>query len=163
MATNPYYQRVFNAAAGTLARARQMINEFALIQRGFDLIGNLEQYTKYQLSCSDLTSDLEANPEAAFFTAQSALELVELHAAAEVQPSSSGAITIQIYVNDAPILSTLLTIDEGERSSNTSATQPVMTLTTIPKWAQFRIEIVSPGVGAKGLIVAVRGRVVLDS
>lgn len=36
--TNPYYQRAFNALAGTLARARQMVNEFALIQRGFDLI-----------------------------------------------------------------------------------------------------------------------------
>lgn len=36
--TNPYYQRAFNALAFTLARARQMVNEFALIQRGFDLI-----------------------------------------------------------------------------------------------------------------------------
>jgi hypothetical protein len=36
--TNPYYQRAFNALAGTLARARQMVNEFALVQRGFDLI-----------------------------------------------------------------------------------------------------------------------------
>lgn len=163
MATNPYYQRAFNALAGSLARARQMVNEFALIQAGFDKIGNVEQYTKYQLACSDLTSDLEANPEAAFFTAQSALELVELHAAAEVQPSSSGPVTVQIYVNDAPILSTLLTIDEGERSSFTSATQPVMTLTTIPKGAQFRIEIVSPGFAAKGLIVAVRGRIILET
>lgn len=36
--TNIYYQRAFNSLAFTLSRARQMVNEFALIQRGFDLI-----------------------------------------------------------------------------------------------------------------------------
>ena len=36
--TNPYYQRVFSALSGSLARARQVINEFALVQYGFDLI-----------------------------------------------------------------------------------------------------------------------------
>lgn len=159
MATNPYYQRAFNALAGSLARARQMLNEFQLIQNGFDLIGNLERYTKYQLSCSDLTSDLEANPEAAYFRAQSALELVEIRASV-AQASASGQVAVQIYVNDVALLSTLLTIDEGERSSATAAVAAVMAFTAIPDDAEFRIEIVGGGTAAKGLIVAIRGRIV---
>lgn len=161
MATNPYYQRVFAAIGGSLARARQVLNEFELIQKGFDKIGNLEQFTKYQLACSDLTSDLEANPEAAYFEAQTAMELVELHASV-IQASASGQVSVQIYVNEVALLSTPLTIDEGEDGSDTAAVAPVMAFTAVPKYSRFRVEIVGPGLGAKGLIVAVRGRIVLD-
>lgn len=114
--TNPYYQRIFNALGGTLARARQMVNEFVLIQRGFDLIGTFTGATKYQLSCSDLTSDLEANEEAAYFDVQRALTLVECRATV-LSPSVSGAITISATVEGVPLFAVPITIDAGETSS----------------------------------------------
>lgn len=155
--TNPYYQRAFAALAGTLARARQLINEFALIQRGFDLIGNVQLHTKYQLSCSDLTSDLEATTNAAYFRAQRALTLLEVRASL-IDPSASGAVVVDITVDGVPLLPTLITIDEGESTSTTAAVQPVLAITAIPDDTEFVVEIVSGGAGARGLIVSVIGR-----
>jgi hypothetical protein len=158
MATNPYYQRAFSAIAGTLARARAMVNEFQLIQRGFDLIGNVTLHTKYQLSCSDLTSDLEANASAAYFRAQRALVLSEVRASV-IEASASGAITVDITVNGVPLLATPITIDEGETSSTTAAVQPALAITSIPDDALFVVEIVNGGAGARGLIVSVIGQI----
>lgn len=156
MATNPYYQRVFSAAAGTLARARQMMNEFALIQNGFDLIGSVRGATKYQLACSDLTSDLETNLEAAYFRLQRAITVTGVRASV-LQPSVAGAVTVQIQVNGVAMLSTPLTIDVGEKSSTTSAVPVQMSLTTLPDDAEIVVQILSPGAGAKGLIVSLIG------
>jgi hypothetical protein len=157
-ATNPYYQRVFSALAGTLARARAVRNEFQLVQRGFDLIGNLDRYAKYQLSCSDLTSDLEAMEAAAYFRAQKALELVEVRASL-IEPSSSGAVTVDMTVNGTPLLAVPITIDAGDKSSKDAAVQPQLAITSIPDDAEFVVEIVAGGAGARGLIVSVIGRI----
>jgi hypothetical protein len=155
--TNIYYQRAFNALAGTLARARQMVNEFALIQRGFDLIGDYERTTKYQLSCSDLETALTPKPLANYFRAQRALELSEVRASLAVA-SSSGPVEIGITMNGAPLLSTNITIDQGERTSETAAVPPVLAITEVPDDSEFVVEIISGGTGAKGLIVSVIGR-----
>jgi hypothetical protein len=156
MATNPYYQRAFNAIGGTLARARQMVNEFALIQRGFDLIGSVRGATKYQLSCSDLTSDLETNLEAAYFRLQRALVVTEVRASV-LQPSVTGAITIQLTVNGTPMLATPLTLDQGERTSTTAAVPHILSLSSLPDDAEVVVQILAPGANAKGLIVSMIG------
>lgn len=52
--TNPYYTRAFNALAGSLARARQMINEFELIRSGFDGVD-----AKIAIALGDLTGALD--------------------------------------------------------------------------------------------------------
>ncbi len=158
MATNPYYQRAFNAALGALARSRQMINEFALIQRGFDLIGTFTGATKYQLSCSDLTSDLEVNAEAAYFRTQRALTLLEVRASV-LAPSVSGPVVVDILVNGVQILATPITIDQGEKTSTTSSAPAEITIAAIPDDADVVVSIVSPGAGAKGLIVSMLGAV----
>lgn len=158
MATNPYYQRAFNALAGTLARARQMVNEFALIQAGFDKIGAFTGPTKYQMSCSDLTSDLEVNPEAGYFDVQADFTLVEFNATV-AQPSASGPITITATLNGVPLFSVPLTIDQGEFSSLTAAVPVEFAITSLPKGARVWVQIVGPGVGAKGLISAALGTV----
>jgi len=156
--TNPYYQRAFSALAGTLARARQMVNEFVLIQRGFDLIGTFTGATKYQLSCSDLTSDLEITPEAAYFDVQRALTLVECRATV-LQPSASGAITISATVDGVPLFTVPITIDEGEDSSLTAAVQSELAITSIPDGSRIVISIDAPGAGAKGLIFSALGTI----
>lgn len=158
MATNPYYQRAFSAVAGSLARARQVLNEFALIQAGFDIIGNLTGATKYQLACSDLTSDLEATPEAAYFRTQRALTLVGVRASL-LQASVSGPVQIGITVNGADLFVTPLTIDPGERTSTTAAVPVELSLTEIPDDSEIIVAISAPGIGAKGLIVSFLGTI----
>lgn len=158
MATNPYYQRAFNALAGSLARARQMVNEFQLVQNGFDLIGTFTGATKYQLSCSDLTSDLEVNAEAAYFRVQRALRLVDVRASL-LAPSASGAVQINMTVNSVGLLAVPITIDQGELTSTTAAVLPELAILNIPDDSVIVISIVAPGAGAKGLIVSLLGTV----
>lgn len=156
--TNPYYQRVFNALGGTLARARQVVNEYVLIQRGFDLIGTFTGATKYQLSCSDLTSDLDINAEAAYFDVQRALVLTECRATVLVA-SSSGAITVSATVDGVPLFAVPITIDQGETSSFTAAVPSALAITQIPDGSRILISIDAPGAGAKGLIFSLLGTV----
>lgn len=156
--SNPYYQRAFNALAGSLARARSAVNEFILIQRGFDLIGDFTGATKYQLSCSDLTSDIEVTPEAAYFRVQRALTLTEVRASL-LEPSVSGAVTIDMTVNGSPLLTVPITIDEGEETSTTAAVPAELAITSIPDDAEIVISITTAGSGAKGLIVSMLGRI----
>jgi hypothetical protein len=159
MATNPYYQRAFTAIAGSLARARTVVNEFVLIQRGFDLIGTFTGATKYQLSCSDLTSDLEVTSNAAYFRVQRVLTLTDVRASL-LAASVSGVVSISITVNGAPMLSTPLTIDQDERTSTTAAVPVVLSVTAIPDDAEIVVSITASGAGAKGLIVSLLGSVV---
>ena len=157
-ASNPYYQRVFSAVAGSLARARAMVNEFVLIQRGFDLIGAFTGATKYQLACSDLTSDLEATTEAAYFRVQRALTVVEVRASL-LYPSVSGAVQIGLKANGVDMLAAPLTIDAGETTSTTAASAAELTIESIPDDTEIVVEIIQPGAGAKGLIVSVLGTI----
>jgi hypothetical protein len=156
--SNPYYQRAFNAIAGSLARARSAVNEFILIQRGFDLIGDFTGATKYQLSCSDLTSDLEVTPEAAYFRVQRELTLLEVRASL-LEPSVSGAVTIDMTVNGVPLLAVPITIDQGEETSTTAAVPAELAITSIPDDAEIVVSITTAGAGAKGLIVSLLGRI----
>ena len=159
MATNPYYQRAFTAIAGSLARARTVVNEFVLIQQGFDLIGTVIGATKYQLSCSNLENDLEAGLDVAYFRVQRVLTLTDVRASL-LAASASGVVSISITVNGAPMLSTPLTIDQGETTSTTAAVPVVLSVTAIPDDAEIVVSITAPGAGAKGLIVSLLGSVV---
>ena len=160
MATNPYYQRAFNAIGGTLARARQMVNEFALIQRGFDLIGSVTKETKYQCACSDLESPLETNVAANCFYIQRALMVSEVNAGL-LEVSGIGPVTVQWLVNGSPLLATPLEIPQGMGfAALTMADSPTsFNLTTLPYGAKVVPQIVAPGTGAKGLTMGIVGAI----
>lgn len=112
--------------------------------------------TKYQLACSDLTSDLAVNDEAAYFRTQREL-VVSTVRASVIDASTVGPVSVMITVNGVDLLSTALTIDQDETSSTTAAVPHVLAFDTIPDDALVLVKIVSPGVGAKGLIVALQG------
>ena len=158
MATNSYYQRVFFAVSGTLARAAALLNEFGLVQLGFDRLQTLTGATKYQLACSDLTSDLEVVSNVAYFRTQRDLTLWDLRASL-LQASAAGQVQIGITVNGADLCSTPLTIDVGELTSTTAATPRVLAMTVIPDDAEVVVSIVACGAGAKGLIVSFLGTI----
>lgn len=73
-------------------------------------------------------------------------------------PSSLGAVQIDVNVNGASILSTPITIDEGEKTSTTAAAQPALATPTIGDDAEITIDIDSPGSGAAGAKVILLGR-----
>ena len=158
MASNQYYQRAFAALAGSLARARAMVNEFTLIQQGFDKIGTVTSATKYQLACSDLESDLEVGLDVAYFRVQRAITISEVRASL-IESSSSGVVEVDITVNGEPMLAAPLFIDQLELTSTTALAQVEILTASLPDDAEVRISIVQPGAGARGLIVSLLGTI----
>lgn len=158
MASNPYYQRVFSALALSLARVQTLINEFTLIQQGFDRIGVVTNATKYQLACSDLGSDLKVGLDVAYFRVQRAITITAVRASL-IEASASGVVQIGITVNGAPMLSTNLFIDALELTSTTAVTPAVILTPALPDDAEIRISILQAGSAARGLIVSMLGTV----
>lgn len=72
--------------------------------------------------------------------------------------SSLGVVQIDINVSGASILSTKLTIDEGEKTSTTAATPAVISAAAIADDDEITIDIDSAGSGAKGAKVMLLGR-----
>jgi hypothetical protein len=138
----PQLDNYLRAHAAFIAQTRQQI------------VAN--DLTKYQLACSDLTSELATNPEAAYFRTQRAFALNAVRASL-IEESATGAVEIDILMNDVSIFSTPLTIDEGETTSTTAAVPYVLTTTEFPDDALVLIKIENPGAGARGLVVALQG------
>lgn len=154
--TNPYYQRRFDATGGQLARAKSMVQEFRLIQRGFDLIGLQNGVIKYQLSCSDLVSPLTAGPARAYFRTTDAFNLLEVRASL-LQASEEGAVRVNVIINGYTALFVPITIDEGQRTSLTSSRPPSIAYVALPDDSEVIIDILTAGVNAKGLITSFIG------
>lgn len=67
--------------------------------------------------------------------------------------SSSGAVQVDINEGGTSILSTKLTIDASERTSESAAAAPVISDATLADDAEITIDIDNAGTGAKGLKV----------
>lgn len=109
-----------------------------------------------QLACSDLVSDLEAGTSKAYVRAPRTFTITEVRASL-LEASSSGDVTVDINKNGVSILYTPLTIDQGEKTSETAATAAVIDDDAIADDDELTIDIVSAGMGAKGLIVTLIG------
>lgn len=109
-----------------------------------------------QMSCSNLTSDLTPGANKAYVRAPKAFTLTEVRASL-LTASSSGPVRVDVSVNGASILYPLITIDQGEKTSSSAATPPVIEDGTIADDDEITIDIVSEGSGAKGLIVTLKG------
>lgn len=108
----------------------------------------------YQLSCSDLTTALAAATSVGYFRALFAGTVTEVRASL-LGVSSSGAVTVDINKNGTTILSTKLTIDASEKTSESAATPAVISVTSVADDDEFTIDIDGGGTGALGLEVAV--------
>ena len=72
--------------------------------------------------------------------------------------STSGAPVLDINEGGTTILSTKLTIDQDEKTSQTAATPAVISDTALADDAEITIDIDTAGTGAKGLKVMLIGR-----
>jgi hypothetical protein len=110
-----------------------------------------------QLACSDLTTALATGTGKAYFRAPRAMTLTAVRASLFVAQTGSGGggiFTVDINEAGSTILSTKITIDNGEKTSTTAATPPVISDSAIADDAEITIDIDQIGDGtAKGLVV----------
>lgn len=102
------------------------------------------------VAVSDEVTPIGAGVAKLRFRAPNAMELSAIRASLNTA-SSSGPVTVDVNVNGATILSTKLTIDQGETTSLTAAVAAVISNPNIADDALISIDIDGAGVGAVGL------------
>jgi len=106
------------------------------------------------LACSDETTALTAGTAKATFRMPHAMTLSGVRASLTTAQAGGSIITVDINEGGSSILSTKLTIDNGERTSMTAATAVVISDSAIADDAEMTIDIDQVGDGtAKGLKV----------
>tara|TARA_Y100001938_G_scaffold109667_1_gene149966 strand:- start:363 stop:872 length:510 start_codon:yes stop_codon:yes gene_type:complete len=110
------------------------------------------------VALSDETSDLTTGDGKITFRMPYAFILTSLKASAVTAPTGS-AITIDVSESGTTILSTLLTIDAGEKTSTTAATPVVISDSELADDSEIRIDVDTVGstVAGTGLKVSLIG------
>lgn len=109
-----------------------------------------------QLACSDLTTPIIAGDNKAYVRAPQTMTLTGIRASL-LEASSYGPVTIDVKVEGASILSTLLTIDEGSKTSVDALLPVVIDDEIIVDDEEIVIEVVDAGTDSIGLIVSLFG------
>ena len=158
--------RISNLTAATNASSG---DEFVLVQGGvtkkidFDeLVGAFP--AELIIACSDETTDLTTGTSKVTFRMPYKMRVEEVRANVNTAPVGS---TLDVDINNggASILSTIITIDDGEKTSTTAAVPPVINVLSavILDDAEITIDIDQVGstTAGKGLKVVIIGRRVL--
>lgn len=105
------------------------------------------------VAVSDETTALTTGTGKITFRAPTAMEITEVRASLTGAGSTSGTTTIDINDGGTTILSTKLTIDQGEKTSTTAATPAVISDSSIADDAEITIDIdaVTGGANETGL------------
>jgi hypothetical protein len=132
-------------------RIGSAIKEFSLVDNSPEVI---------QLACSDETTALTTGTAKITFRMPYAMELEEVRASLTGAGSTGGTTTVDINESGTTILSTKLTIDQGEKTSETATTPPVISDSTLADDAEITIDIdtVTTGADETGLKVTLIGR-----
>ncbi len=110
----------------------------------------------FVVSMSDLTTTITTGTSQAYFRCPAAFTITEVRASVLTQ-SSSGVVTVDINEAGVTILSTKITIDANESSSQTAAIPPVISDTLLADDAEITFDIDTAGTGAAGLIAEIIG------
>lgn len=110
------------------------------------------------IACSDETSVIAAGTSRVTFRMPYAFTLQAVRASLSVAQTSGSIFTVDINEGGTSIISTKLTIDNGERTSVTAATPPVISEAALADDAEITIDIDQVGDGtARGLKVYLIG------
>ena len=121
-----------------------------------ELTAARDDITSFQLAASDLTSSITSGTDKAYFRMPRGMTLTEVRASL-LTASTSGAVTIDVNKNTVSVLSTLLTIDQDEKTSVTAAVPAVISDGTLADDDEIVIDIDGAGTGAVGLIITLIG------
>lgn len=110
------------------------------------------------IACSDEATPLTTGTAKVTFRMPYAMTLTAVRANLKVAQSSGSIFTVDINDGGTTILSTKLTIDNGEKTSTTAATAAVISDTALADDAEITVDIDQIGDGtAKGLKIALIG------
>jgi len=106
------------------------------------------------VACSDETTAITTGTAKATFRMPHAFTVTGVRASLSTAQTSGSIFTVDINEGGTTILSTKLTIDNGEKTSATAATAAVISDTTLADDAEITIDVDQVGDGtAKGLKV----------
>lgn len=110
-----------------------------------------------QVACSDETTALTTGTKVTFRMPY-AMTVTAVRASLTTAQASGSIFTVDIHESGTTILSTKITIDNGEETSTTAATPPVISDTALADDAEITIDIDQIGNGtAAGLKVSIIG------
>lgn len=118
---------------------------------------NADGIVSIGIACSDETTAIETGTAKATFRMPYAMTLTDVRATLTTA-SSSGAVVVDVNEGGATILSTKITIDATEKTSETAATPPVISDTALADDAEITVDIDVAGTGATGLKVWLVGK-----
>lgn len=110
-----------------------------------------------QVAMSDMTTALTAGAGKAYVRSPADFVLDDVRLSLDTASGGSGPVTVDVNVNGASILSTKVTIDDGEKTSVTAATPAVIGDPDVSSDDYITFDIDDEGSGAKGLIVTLIG------
>lgn len=109
------------------------------------------------VAVGDETTTLTTGTGKVTFRMPYAFTLTGIRASVKTAQASGSILTVDVNEEGTSILSTKLTIDNGEKSSTTAATAAVMSDTSLADDAEITIDIDQVGTGGVGLKVALIG------
>jgi hypothetical protein len=111
-----------------------------------------------QFAASDETTALTTGTNKITFRMPYGMNLTEVRASLVTAQTSGTIFTVDIKQNGVSILSTLLTIDNGERTSTTASTPAVISTSNLIDDSRITVDITQIGDGtATGLKVLLKG------
>lgn len=106
----------------------------------------------FLIPCSDETTALAAGTAKATFHIPYNFVISEVFAGLSTAQVGGDLVTVDVNVNATSIFSTVITLDNGEDTSLTALTPPVLTTTSLTKGSKITVDIDLVGDGtAKGL------------
>lgn len=109
-----------------------------------------------QVACSDETTALTTGTAKVTFRNYGKKEIQSIRASLSTAQTSGSTFTVDVNVNGVSIFSTLLTIDNGEKTSLTATTANVISSKSLNDDDEITIDIDQIGDGtAKGLKVLI--------
>lgn len=110
------------------------------------------------IACSDETTALTTGTGKVAFRMPWAMTLTAIRASLSTAQSSGSIFTVDVNEGGATILSTKITIDNGEKTSTTAAAPPVISDSTLADDAEITVDIDQVGDGtAAGLKIILIG------
>lgn len=111
------------------------------------------------IACGDETTAITTGTAKVTFRMPFAMTGVTVKASLTTAQSSGSILTVDVNEGGVSILSTKLTIDNGEKTSATAATPPVVSDSSLAADAEITIDVDQVGTGAAGLKVYILGTV----
>lgn len=111
-----------------------------------------------EVACSDEVAPLSAGTAKVTFRMPYAMEVSEVRASLKTEQASGAVLTVDINQGGASILSTPITIDNGQRTSMTATVPPVVSTASLADDAEMTVDIDQVGDGtALGLKIILIG------